>query len=461
MENTEKIFYRTFISLAVPIIGLQVLSTSVNLLSSLMIGQLGENNIIAVGFCNQFFQMFNLFMIGLCNGTAIFTAQYWGKKDFVGMRQMFMLSMILTELMALLFFSVCQLRPQLVLGLFTDSKEIISIGTGYIKIVSWNYLLTTAINTCNIMLQCTENAKFALISSITSIVTDITVSYYLIFGAGRQNGLGVYGAAYGICTAKCVELVLIIVIIIWKIPFMRKGIFDIFKLPKAFFPKYIKTVTPVVLNMLLYGVGTMLYSAVYGRTKDTEYVAAINIMTNIGSVSKIFMTGAAVAASVVIGREIGAGNKAKAYDEGKRLNKLSPFIGLVCSTFFGILTPFIVRLYKISPDVKTVTIHLMSMLMISVIFETCNHVGLVGILKSGGDSFFNFVVDTIGVWFISLPLLYLSGIVLKLDIEFVYGASLIEIVLKSFAVTYRIRQCKWAKNLVGTNRKESDLIEQA
>lgn len=97
------------------------------------------------------------------------------------------------------------------------------------------------------------------------------------------------------------------------------------------------------------------------------------------------------------------------YREGKWLNKISPLIGCVCSALFGLLTPFIVGLYKITPEVKTVTMHLMIMLMVSVIFETCNHVGLVGVLKSGGDSLFNFVVDTIGVWPISLPLLYLSG----------------------------------------------------
>jgi Na+-driven multidrug efflux pump len=240
---------------------------------------------------------------------------------------------------------------------------------------------------------------------------------------------------------------------------MRKGLSDFFRLKHDFFPKYIKTVSPVVLNMALYGIGTMLYSAVYGRTKDSSLVAAINIMTTIGSVSKIFMTGAAVAASVVIGREIGAGDKEKAYTEGKWLNKISPVIGIVCSIFFCVITPFVIRLYKISPEVKTVTLHLMAMLMVSVIFETVNHVGLVGILKSGGDSVFNFVVDTVGVWIISLPLLYLSGIVLKMDLEYVYGASLIEVVLKSFAVTYRIRQCRWARNLVGTATKESDLIE--
>lgn len=67
--------------------------------------------------------------------------------------------------------------------------------------------------------------------------------------------------------------------------------------------------------MALYGVGTMLYNAVYGRT-STESVAAINIMEVIANCSKIFMLGAAGAASVIVGREIGDGKTEEAYQEG-------------------------------------------------------------------------------------------------------------------------------------------------
>lgn len=243
MSRTKKDFYKEFIRLAVPIVGLEVLSTSVNLLSSLMVGQLGEQAIVSVGFCNQFFQMFTMIIFGITNGTAIFTSQYWGKKDFSGIRQMVMLSLLLTEILAVIFFLTCQLRPWWILGVFTENPEILEIGCKYIKIVSWNYLLST---------------------------------------------------------------------------------------------------------------------------------------------------------------------------------------------------------------------YLMILLMISVIFETCNHIGLVGVLKSGGDSFFNFVVDTIGVWGISLPLLFLTGIVLHLNIEIVYGMSLIEIVIKSFVVRHRIRKCQWARNLVGNQKEEEE-----
>lgn len=453
MNRTKKDFYIEFVRLAVPIVGLEVLSTSVNLLSSLMVGQLGEQAIVSVGFCNQFFQMFTMIIFGITNGTAIFTSQYWGKKDFSGIRQMVMLSLILTEILAVIFFLVCQLKPWWILGVFTENPEILEIGCKYIRIVSWNYLLSTAIYTCNVLLKCTEKAKYALISSIVSITTDIIVSYLLIFGIGKWKGMGVYGAAIGICIAKTVELTLVLGLIFGKVPFMRTKLWEVFKIPKTFFPEYIRTVLPVILNLTLYGVGTMLYNAVYGRT-STESVAAINIMEVIGNCSKIFMLGAAGAASVIVGREIGAGKIKEAYQEGIWLSRISPVVGIICSGCFAILTPFIIRFYNVSPEVKIVTTHLMILLMVSVIFETCNHIGLVGVLKSGGDSFFNFVVDTMGVWGISLPLLFLTGIILHLNIEIVYGMSLIEIVIKSFVVRHRIRKCHWARNLVGNQKEE-------
>lgn len=456
MRRTKKDFYIEFIKLAVPIVGLEVLSTSVNLLSSLMVGQLGEQAIVSVGFCNQFFAMFTLLMYGICNGTAIFTSQYWGKKDFSGIRKMVMLSLLLSEAVAFVFFLICQLKPVWILGMFTENAEILHIGCKYIKIVSWNYLLSTAIYTCDVLLRCVEKAKYALISSIVSIVTDISVSYMLIFGVGKWNGFGVYGAAVGICIAKTVELLLILGLIFWKVSFMRTKLWQVFQIPKDFFPRYIRTVSPVILNMALYGIGTMLYNAVYGRT-STESIAAINIMEVIANCSKIFMLGAAGAASVIVGREIGAGKTEEAYQEGIWLSKISPVVGVVCSGCFALLTPLIIQFYNVAPEVKTITTHLVILLMVSVIFETCNHVGLVGVLKSGGDSFFNFVVDTIGVWGISLPLLFFTGILLHLRIEIVYAMSLIEIVIKSFVVRHRIQKCQWARNLVGT--KEEGTIE--
>lgn len=448
----KKQFYLEFIKLAIPIIGLEVLSTSVNLLSSLMVGQLGEHSIVSVGFCNQFFQMYNLISCGLCNGIAIFTAQYWGKKDFSGIRKMVMLSLLLSEILAALFFSACQIKPRIILQMFSEEQAIIELGSRYLKVVSFNYLLTPAVYTFNILLKCIEKAKLALFSSIVSIITDISVSYLLIFGYGTHKGLGIMGAAFGICIAKGLELVLGIALILWKVPFMRKKLWEVFKIPRSFFSKCFRTAFPVVLNMTTYGVGTMLYNVVYGRT-STESVAAINIMEVIGNCSRIFMLGAAGAASVIVGREIGAGSTKEAYQEGIWLSKISPVVGMVCSGCFALLTPFIIKFYKVSPEVKTITVHLMILLMVSVIFETCNHIGLVGVLKSGGDSFFNFVVDTVGVWGISLPLLFLTGIVLHLDIEIVYGMSLIEIVIKSFVVRYRIRKCRWARNLVGTKKE--------
>lgn len=63
------------------------------------------------------------------------------------------------------------------------------------------------------------------------------------------------------------------------------------------------------------------------------------------------------------------------------------------------------------------------------------------------------LIDGIFVAIISLPLLFISGMVFKVSIEAAFGLTLVEIVIKSFFVRWRITRYSWAKNLVSEPQK--------
>ena len=52
-----------------------------------MIGQLGETAIAAVALSNQIFFLLMLLLFGISSGTAVFTAQFWGKGDRMGIHR--------------------------------------------------------------------------------------------------------------------------------------------------------------------------------------------------------------------------------------------------------------------------------------------------------------------------------------------------------------------------------------
>ena len=64
-----------------------LLNSIVNLVDNLMIGNLGETSIAAVGLANKVFFVFSLLVFGVCSGSGVLSAQFWGKRDLKNMRR--------------------------------------------------------------------------------------------------------------------------------------------------------------------------------------------------------------------------------------------------------------------------------------------------------------------------------------------------------------------------------------
>lgn len=77
----DKKFYRTMLRLAVPIALQNLILSSLNLVDTIMIRNLGEDAIAGVDLANQYFFLLSLLLFGINSGSSIFTAQYWGNRD--------------------------------------------------------------------------------------------------------------------------------------------------------------------------------------------------------------------------------------------------------------------------------------------------------------------------------------------------------------------------------------------
>jgi Na+-driven multidrug efflux pump len=92
----DKDFFRAMLAIAVPVAFQQLISASLNMVDVLMVGQLGESSIAAIGLANQVFFLLILFLFGVTSGMAIFTAQYWGKRDVENIRRVLGISLVST-----------------------------------------------------------------------------------------------------------------------------------------------------------------------------------------------------------------------------------------------------------------------------------------------------------------------------------------------------------------------------
>src|SRR5512141_471531 len=137
----DKAFFRAMLALAVPVAFQQLITAGLNMIDVLMVGQLGEASVAALGLANQIFFLLILFLFGTTSGMAIFTAQYWGKGDVGSIRKVLGICLALAISVAILFTLAAVFIPERLMYFSTNDPEVIRLGSEYLRIVGLSYVL--------------------------------------------------------------------------------------------------------------------------------------------------------------------------------------------------------------------------------------------------------------------------------------------------------------------------------
>ncbi|NLJ85479.1 MAG: MATE family efflux transporter, partial [Firmicutes bacterium] len=272
----DKEFYATLLRITIPIALQNLISASLNMIDTLMIGQLGENQIAAVGLANEVFFLLNLFLFGICSGTGIFVAQFWGKGDIKNIRRVLGLSIFCGLGISGIFTFVALAMPEKALGVFTRDPAVIELGVSYLSIVGLSYVMTAITYTYAFALRNTAQPKIPMILSAIAVVTNAVFNYILIFGKLGLPAMGVRGAALATVIARALELGLVLWVVYgYDLPAAAR-LRDMVDLSLSFVGGFFRTALPVILNEGLWALGVTTYSVIYGRM-GTGVVAAVNI----------------------------------------------------------------------------------------------------------------------------------------------------------------------------------------
>lgn len=444
----DKKFIKKAIAIAIPITFQLLLNTTLNFIDILMIGSLGETTIAAVGLANKVFFVFSLLLFGICSGSSILTSQYFGKKDIKSIRRVLGISLVIGLIGSIFFVIPGILCPKLVMNIFTPSTNTIAIGASYLAIVAISYPLTAITNVYTAVLRSVNEVRLPVAISLVSIFINIVLNYTLIFGHFGAPALGVQGAALGTLIARIIECLSILTIIYIKNGPAAAKIKELIDFNKEFTKKFFITVTPVIINEFMWGLGVTMYSLVYGRMGDGA-VAAITITQNVEQIITVMFQGIGSATAVILGNELGANKLEKADIHAKYLIVIQLVLSLVMGVVCFLIKMPLIRLFSVSEFVALDISKCLIVFIIYLPFKMFNLVNIVGVLRSGGDTKAALFLDVTGVWIIGIPLAFLGGIFLGLPIYIVYAMVMFEEVYKFILGIRRYRQKKWLKNIVG------------
>lgn len=443
-EDTS--FLRKILVIGVPVALQGLLNTTVNLVDNLMIGALGENAIAAVGLANKVFFVFSLILFGTVSGSGILAAQYWGVRDLKNIRKVLGLSLLIGLIASVLFLIPSVIRPKLVMRIFSNSSATIALGAKYLVIAAISYPFTAVTNCYVAMLRAVNQVKAPVAVSCMAIVINIVLNYILIFGKLGAPAMGVAGAALATLIARiCEMIVLLLIIYIGKSP-VASGLSSLFGYTGEFLKKYAITVTPVICNEFMWGLGVTMYSLAYGRMGD-EAVAAITIAQTIQDLLLVLFQGLGAATAVILGNALGAGELKTAERYAKNAQTVQFLLSAVMMVLCIALRWKFIGLYSVSDKVAYDVSACLIAFSLFMPFKMYNYVNIVGVLRSGGDTKFCLFLDCAGVWCIGIPLAFLGGLFFRLPIYVVYTLVMTEEIFKFVLGYLRYRKKKWIRNL--------------
>lgn len=76
----DKEFYKHLFLITLPIVLQSLITSSLNMLDTMMIGKVGEIELASVGIANQYYFLFSLLANSIAIGSGVLIAQLWGKK---------------------------------------------------------------------------------------------------------------------------------------------------------------------------------------------------------------------------------------------------------------------------------------------------------------------------------------------------------------------------------------------
>ena len=432
--------------IAIPIIIQQFTFAGLNMLGVVLVGQKGETSVAAVGFAGQIAFLLNLVHFGIISGAAMFTAQFWGRRDIPNLRRVLGLCLMLAMSASLVFFSLSQFLPSQILHIYTKDEVVIALGVDYIRTFSWTFLFFAITFSYSLVMRSTGNVKVPTTVSVGALLLSTFLSYSLIFGKFGFPELGIQGAAIAAVIARALECVtLVFVTYALKTP-VAASLRELTDFDKAFVGKVIKPMLPVMLNELFWALGITTYNVIYGRMGTSSF-AAMNIVGTIEQMAFVIFIGISNATSVLVGNRIGANKEDEAFLYAGRSLGLGIVGGLLIGLILQLVKAPVLSLYNVSPDVIRNAGYVINVITFFLWMRVNNMTIVVGVLRAGGDTRFSLFLDGIIIWLVGVPMAYIGANVLHLPVYFVYLFAMSEETAKWILGMWRYRSRKWINNL--------------
>ena len=441
-----KDFYKNVFALVVPMALQNLINVGVTAADVVMLGKVSEKVLSGASLAGQIQYIMVLFLFGLTSGATVLTAQYWGKGDKTAIEKILALgirsAVIITAIFTIAAFTI----PASLMRIFTNDPQVIAEGVKYLRIVACSYIIMGITNVYLYVMRSIERVIVATVVYLVSFLCNVVFNAIFIFGLFGFPALGIRGAAIATLIARIMELVLVCGYAKIYNKDVKFRVHYFLHQDKLLVRDFLVYSLPVVLNEVMWGLGTSANTAVLGHMGSSA-VAANSVAQVARQLATVVSFGLSSATAIYLGKTIGEKKTEYAKAYAKRFLILSIIMGILGGTVILAVSPLASAALTLSGTAKEYLRIMFFVMSYFVVGQAINTTLVVGVFRSGGDTRFGLILDMTSMWCCSILFGFLAAFVFKLSVPVVYVILMSDEIIK-IPITYkRYRSYKWLNDV--------------
>lgn len=441
-------FYQRLFALSVPLVLQQLITASIQIVDNVMVGQLGETAIGAVGVVNQLFFVVIITSFGVMSGSTIYMAQYFGAKNKDKLQQTFHFTILAALAVGVVSFGLFTFADAWLIGVFTQSLETTALAQDYIAIIRFGLFAFAISIAISSSLRVVGITKPILWISVITIILNTALNAILIFGLFGAPALGVVGAAIATLVARVVEALLSLWYLLQRQTIFKLELRKLLQIEFSVVKAVVIIGLPLLFNEFLWSMGQTTFLYAYS-TRGDGALAAMNVTNTISQITFVMFQAIGAAAAVFVGNKLGENALEEAELNAKRLILIATLLAITVGGVQFILSFFVLDLYSVNELTKQAAQFNIRVNSLFVPLYTMN-ITIFFIIRAGGDTVSTVLMDSGFMWVVAVPIALALAFFTTLPITTMFlliqGTEFLKV---AFAFN-RFFQRRWIKNLANT-----------
>jgi putative MATE family efflux protein len=434
---------RDILKLAWPSILEQMLIMLVGMVTTILVGRIGNAAIVAVGMVNMIIFFIQAVFAALSTGATVLVARLTGEEDMAKAKDATRQSLILSVGLSVTITLLCYIFALPILRLFLGRAEAdvfqLSVLFYKVTLISLPFLIINIV--VGGAFRGAGDTKTPMYISLIINVINVILGYFLIFGGGILKPLGVVGAGMAISISRAIGTVMILWILYAGNTVIGLSIKDGFSLNMDLIRRIFRVGLPASLEQVVMQ-GGFLAMQVLVVSMGTVASAVYQIGNSVNSLAFMPIFGFSLAATTLVGQNLGRGDP----DKAEECSLQTLYISIILISIIGLILFVFARqlasLYSKDLEVidlgsKIIRIYALGEPLLAVMSV------ISAILRGAGDIKYIMYTSIVGIWTFRVALSYVLHTYFHTGVVGVWVAVIIDFTIRAALYWFRFKKGKW------------------